>query len=56
MSIPNATVHVDTSFHRVIPDEPRLIYHNPSKKEFYGAYKVVKKKKGVIKYAVRGTD
>mmetsp|Transcript_13115 Transcript_13115/g.21466 ORF Transcript_13115/g.21466 Transcript_13115/m.21466 type:complete len:90 (-) Transcript_13115:118-387(-) len=52
LSNPNATIHVDISFHRVVPDEPRLVYHNPSEKEFYGTYEV---ENNDITYAVRGT-
>jgi hypothetical protein len=49
----NATIHVDTSFHRVVPDDHRFVYHDPWQKKFYGTYSIRDKK---IKYKFSGTE
>ena len=49
----NASIHVDTSFHRVVPDDHRFVYHDPQRKKFFGTYSLIDKK---VKFKVSGTE
>ena len=40
----DATVHVDVSFHPIVPGDHRYVYHDHRAKKFYGVYNPIDQK------------